>query len=88
MPVLPTQPSGPTRFTVQYQIVMPAPAGGAPGTGNAYQYRKPMATVDLTAASAHPADILAVLNANVTLAAGEQIEVIQIRARIGTPRKA
>lgn len=78
MPVLQTQQTGPTRFTVQYQIVMPAAPGSS---GNAYQYRKPMATVDLTAASAHPADILAVLNANVPLAAGEQIEVIQIRAR-------
>ncbi len=80
MPVLPTQP-GPTRFTVTYQITKPAPAGGAPGTGNGYLYRKPLVVVDLTAASAHPADILAVLNANVPLAAGEIIEILQVVAR-------
>lgn len=81
MPVLQTNPPGPTRFRVLYQIVLPAPAGGNPGTGNAYVYRRPEVSVDLTAASAHPADILAVLNANVPLAAGEQIEIIQVTAR-------
>lgn len=81
MPVLQTNPTGPTRFRVQYQIVMPAPAGGVPGTGNAYVYRKPSVVVDLTAQSAHPADILAVLNGNVALASGEQIEILQITAR-------
>ncbi len=42
MPVLQTQPGGPTRFTVQYQIVMPA----STAPGNAYQYRKPSVIVD------------------------------------------
>jgi hypothetical protein len=51
MPVIQTQ-GGPTRFRVTYQIVMPAPAGGGPGTGNPYVYRKPLVIVDLTSASA------------------------------------
>lgn len=77
MPVLPTQPSGPTRFTVEYQVVMPATT--APGPAD--QYRRPSVIVDLTAASSHPADLLAVLNANVVLMPGERIEILQVRAR-------
>lgn len=77
MPVLQTQPSGPIRFTVEYQITMLATT--APGP--AYQYRKPSVIVDLTAASSHPADLLAVLNANVPLMPGEKIEILQVRAR-------
>jgi hypothetical protein len=77
MPVLQTQPSGPTRFSVTYEIVKFATA--APGP--TYQYRRGAVTVELTAASAHPADILAVLNANVSLMAGEQIEILQVKAR-------
>jgi hypothetical protein len=77
MPVLNTQPGSPTRFTVDCEIVLLA----TKAPGNAYAYRKGRTSVDLTAASSHPADILAVLNANVPLSTGEQIEILQIKAR-------
>lgn len=81
MPVVPTLPGSPIWLQVQYQVVMPAPNGVDPFTGSPYTYRKPLTTTDVKAQSSHPADILAVLNANVGLLPGKAVDIVRVIAR-------
>lgn len=61
-------------FVVDFQISK-ASAGGA---GSPNSYRKDKRRVTLSAASAHPKDILAVLNADVPVGTGEVIEILSV----------
>ena len=66
-------------FDVQYRFVKAA-AAPPPGQGGpAWQARLDPHRVTVSAASAHPKDILAVLNADVTIPGGFTIELIQVQ---------
>ena len=60
-------------FDVEFRFVKVAAAGTQ---GNAYQYTLPVRKVRLAAASAHPKDLLATLNSDLTAPAGTTIEII------------
>jgi hypothetical protein len=60
-------------FNVKFAVVKPSPGGQA---GNAFQYRKEPRQALVQAVSNHPKDLLTVLNNNIALAAGENIEII------------
>lgn len=62
-------------FRVEFQLKKAA-AGGA--SGKADQYRRDLRSALVSAASAHPKDILAVLNADITIPAGEVIDLISV----------
>jgi len=63
-------------FEVTFQIVGPAGSGA----GNADKYRRPeIRKATVAAASAHPKDILSVLNADVTIPAGDHIDILSVR---------
>lgn len=57
-------------YEVSFLVSKPAPAGQA---GNPNLYTLPPRKAVIFAASAHPHDLLAVLNADIALNAGEQI---------------
>jgi hypothetical protein len=59
-------------YRVEFCIVK-ASAGGA---GSAYQYRRTPRTALVSAVSAHPKDLLSVLNSDITVNAGETIEIL------------
>ena len=62
-------------FVVDFQISK-ASAGGA---GAASSLRHEKRRVTLSAASAHPKDILSVLSNNFTLGAGEAFEILEVQ---------
>jgi hypothetical protein len=62
-------------YEVEFQISKPAAGGKA---GNANQYILPSRTAVIFAPSAHPHDLLAVLNADISLNAGEQINILSV----------
>jgi hypothetical protein len=64
-------------FDVEFRFVKLA-AGGSSGSG--YQYVRPVRRVTVIAASAHPKDILTVLNADLTFLDSETIELINVRS--------
>ena len=67
-------------FDVEFEVVRKSA-----GAGNAYVSRRGVRRAQVSAASAHPKDILAVLNADVTVLAGETIEVLGVRGvSVGT----
>lgn len=68
-------------FDVVFEIVKLNPAGQA---GNAYAYRRGQRRANVAAASIHPRDLLAVLNLDIPMSAGEVIEVIHARPFAGT----
>jgi len=51
-----------------------------PPAGSAYAYTRPVRRAVVIAASGHPHDILTVLNADLTILAGESIELLNIRS--------
>jgi len=61
-------------FEVRFRIVGPANSGA--GLPNKWTMPERKATV--AAASAHPKDILSVLNADVTIPAGGSIEILSV----------
>ena len=61
-------------YQVEFCIKKPS-AGGA---GNANAYRRDPRKALVSAASSHPKDLLAVLNLDVTLLAGEVIEILAV----------
>lgn len=63
-------------FEVEFEVVKKNPGGAA---GAVYQYRRGPRKATVDAASAHPGDILTVLNADITIAAGETIEILSVR---------
>jgi hypothetical protein len=70
-------------YDVEFRFVKAA-AAGTPG--NAYQYTFPVRKVRLAAASAHPRDLLSVLNSDLTAPSGTTIEIISSSpvAAVGT----
>jgi len=60
-------------FRATFRAVVKNPANVA---GPVYAYVKPTRSVMLAAASGHPADILAVLNADITLNQNETLELL------------
>ena len=64
-------------FDVEFRMVKAAAGGSA---GSAYAYTRPVRRVIVIAASAHPHDILTVLNADLTILSGETIELIGVRS--------
>jgi len=62
-------------FEVRFRIVGPANSGA--GLPNKWTMPERKATV--AAASAHPKDILSVLNADVTIPAGDHIDILSVR---------
>lgn len=71
-------------FDVEFEIVKAAPALPAGQSGNAYAYRRGKRRATVAAASGHPADILTVLNADITVNAGETIEILHSRPGLVT----
>jgi hypothetical protein len=70
-------------FKPTFRVVKLAAAGQA---GRPYQYTREARAVIVSAASAHPKDILAVLNSDISLGSGETLELLstsQIEA-VGT----
>ena len=63
-------------FHVDFRFVKAAAAGQS---GSAYQYARDRRRVKIAAASGHPKDILAVLNADLTVPAGEVIEILAVQ---------
>lgn len=61
-------------YRVEFQLKK-ASSGGA---GKADQYRRDLRTALVSSASAHPKDILAVLNSDITIPAGEVIDLISV----------
>jgi hypothetical protein len=61
-------------FKVSFEIKK----AGTGAAGPADQYRRGARSALLLANSAHPKDILSVLNSNLTLAAGEVIEILAV----------
>ncbi len=61
-------------YRVEFEITK-ASAGGA---GKATQYRRGARQALISAISAHPRDILAVLNSDVPVNAGEVIEILSV----------
>jgi hypothetical protein len=53
-----------------------AAAGGT--AGKADQYRRDVRSALVSAASGHPRDILAVLNADLTIPAGEVVDILSV----------
>jgi hypothetical protein len=66
-------------YDVEFRMVKAA-AGGS--SGNAYQYTRPVRRATVIAASAHPHDILAVLNADIAVLSGESIELVNVRSAV------
>ena len=72
-------------FDVEFEVVRKS-AGGA---GNAYVSRRGARRAQVSAASAHPKDLLTVLNADVPVLAGETIEILSVRGvSVGTEGSA
>jgi hypothetical protein len=65
-------------YEVDFQIVK-ANAGGA---GPTFAYRRPARRAVISAASAHPKDILATLSGDVSVGSGETIEVLSVRSAV------
>jgi hypothetical protein len=59
-------------FQVTFQVVKL----GAGENSSAYKYRRESRTAIVQAASIHPKDLLTVLNNDITLGAGESIEIL------------
>ena len=63
-------------FDVVFEIVKLNPGGQA---GNAYACRRVQRRANVAAASIHPKDLLATLNADIPVNAGEVIEIVSAR---------
>jgi hypothetical protein len=59
-------------YEVRFQVVRANPAGSQ----TPYMYRNPVRRAFISAASSHPKDLLATLNNDVSLNAGESIEIL------------
>jgi hypothetical protein len=59
-------------YRVEFSIVKAA----AGGSSSAYQYRRPSRVALISAASMHPKDLLSVLNSDISVNAGEVIEIL------------
>ncbi len=70
-------------YTVEFRYVKAAAAGVV---GSAYAYTFPVRKVIISAASAHPKDLLATLNSDITAPSGTTIEIISASpcAAVGT----
>lgn len=62
-------------FEVTFEVVKVRTGGGS---GATYSYRKGPRKARVAAASAHPKDLLAVLNADVPVGSGESIEILHV----------
>jgi hypothetical protein len=71
-------------FDVEFQFKKAAAAPSQGQTGPADAYRRERRRVVVAAASAHSKDILAVLNADVTILSGETIDILSVRS-VATP---
>lgn len=60
-------------FRVKFRAVKTAAAGQA---GSPYTYTKDPRIVQISAASGHPKDLLAVLTSDITLQPGETLEIL------------
>ncbi len=63
-------------YDVEFEIVK----GSSGSAGSAYAYRKGKRRAIISAASAHPKDILATLSADIPVGSGEAIEVLSVRS--------
>jgi hypothetical protein len=70
-------------YRVEFEITKPAPAPPIGGSGKAALYRRGARQALVSASSGHPRDILSVLNSDVTLNAGEQIEILSVSQVVG-----
>jgi hypothetical protein len=63
-----------------YRVEFRAVKASAGGAGSAYQYTRPNRVALISAASIHPKDLLSVLNSDITLNAGETLEILAASA--------
>ena len=67
-------------FKVTFEVVKLAAALPAGGIGNnAYVYRRGTRSAFVQAASIHPKDLLTVLNNDISVGAGESIEILSVQ---------
>lgn len=69
-------------FDVEYQFVKAAPVPGQGQSGPAWLKREGPHRVLVSAASGHPKDILAVLNADLTIPGGFTVELTSVRSAV------
>lgn len=67
-------------FDVEFRAVKLS----AGGQGPTYMYVKPVRRATIFAASIHPKDLLATLNADITLNTGETLEILHARPALVT----
>jgi hypothetical protein len=61
-------------YRVEFEVTKPSPGGA----GKASLYRRGARQALVSAVSAHPHDLLAVLNSDISLNAGEVIEILAV----------
>lgn len=67
-------------FRVEFCLKKAAAGGQA---GKADQYRRDVRSALVSAASSHPKDLLAVLNSDLTIPAGEVVDILSVNQIVG-----